>query len=162
MFLSSGFKPGAFIFALCALAISVLWVKESLRINTLGLEWGGPRLFPLIISSLVLINAFLIVILELRSFYNFIKSTQIRGIVKHEWKEIITSIVLLLLVIIYVLVIEKIGFIIATLIITLYSSLVFKAKLIDAIMVSLVISIGLTFLFKIVLKVPLPEGIFGW
>uniref|UniRef100_A0A7C1I711 DUF1468 domain-containing protein n=1 Tax=Fervidicoccus fontis TaxID=683846 RepID=A0A7C1I711_9CREN len=162
MALSSDFRPGSFVFALCALMVSALWVRESLRINTLGIEWGGPRLFPLAISVLTLINTLLIVVLESRGFYRYMRGTSLRGIIEFKWKEIATTVVLLILVVLYAVVIKSVGFVLATVIITLYSSLVFKAKLIDAVMVSLIISIGLTFLFKIVLRVPLPEGILGW
>jgi hypothetical protein len=111
---------------------------------------------------LTLINTLLIVVHESKAFYRYIRGTSLRGIIEFKWKEIATTVVLLILVVLYAIVIKSIGFVLATVIITLYSSLVFKAKLIDAVMVSLIISIGLTFLFKIVLKVPLPEGILGW
>lgn len=155
-------KPGSIIFSAALLIVSALWLRESLKINTLGIEWGGPRLFPLLISSALLVTSIF-------TFVSELLKTDVRYIVdlllkskKVPVREIFTTSLLLALTLAYAIIVKKLGFIIATFIVVLYSSLTFKAKVIDALLVSLVLSIGLLFLFKIILGVSLPEGILGW
>lgn len=160
--MSSDFKPGSFVFSICTLIISSFLFKESLKINTIGIEWGGPRLFPSLISLIILVISTTITVNEGIKFYKYINRPNSGFIARFNLKEIISVIGLLLFTLIYALVVKKIGFLITTSLITLYTSLIFKAKIIDAIMVSLILSFSLMLLFKLVLGVPLPEGVLGW
>lgn len=158
------YKPGSLIFSICALLVSILWVRECLKINTLGIEWGGPQLFPLLISIIIVIINIIILIDEIIKFDRFIiknKQTN-KKLFAPEWKELFTVGIMLIFIVIYTFIVRIIGFLFATIMVTLYTALIFKAKPIDAVMVSLIISAGMLLLFKVVLEVPLPEGIFGW
>jgi hypothetical protein len=38
----------------------------------------------------------------------------------------------------------------------------FRARVLDALLIATVITLSIWFLFKVLLSVPLPEGMFGW
>lgn len=160
--LENEFKPGPLLFSLCALAVSVMLLREALRVDDLGMSWGGPRLFPCIISSLLFITSVVLVLLEGKSLLRLYRGVAFKRLERVKLKEIAPVAFLLVIVVLYVEIIKIVGYLIPTFMISLYVSLLFKARLLDAVMISLIASLGSMFLFKIVLAVPLPEGVIGW
>jgi len=156
------FKAGSFFLSLSFLIIFIFLLRESLKINTLGIEWGGPRFFPLILTLLLISLSSVLVVIEGIKFFKLITSNRDYRNFSIKWEGIISVILVLLASIIYILVIKVIGYFITTFILSFIVSLMFKARVIDALLVATIITLSTLFLFKVLLSVPLPEGVFGW
>jgi len=156
---------GSFIFSLFLLIVTGLFFREALRINTLGISWGGPRLFPLLISGGSFAASLAITVSEGLGVLKRDTGGRLLAVgvpPVSALKEALSVIALIAGVAAYALTVERLGFLLSTFAITLYSALTFKARLIDAIVLSLVASLGLYMLFSVVLGVPLPGGVSLW
>lgn len=79
-----------------------------------------------------------------------------------RWREVLPVILVLIASLTYVLVIKIIGYFITTFTLSFIVSLMFRARVLDALLIATVITLSIWFLFKVLLSVPLPEGMFGW
>jgi len=157
-----GFKPGSFFFSIFLLVISVLLLRESFKINTLGIGWGGPRFFPQALITFLLLLSIILVVVEGGKFFKYLTLNRNNRVPSMRWGEVLPVILVLIASLTYVLVIKIVGYFITTFTLSFIVSLMFRARVLDALLIATVITLSIWFLFKVLLSVPLPEGMFGW
>ncbi|MEL9997221.1 MAG: tripartite tricarboxylate transporter TctB family protein [Sulfolobales archaeon] len=157
-----GFKPGSFFFSIFLLVISVLLLRESFKINTLGIGWGGPRFFPQTLITFLLLLSIILVVVEGGKFFKYLTLNRNNRVPSVRWGEVLPVILVLVASLTYVLVIKIVGYFITTFTLSFIVSLMFRARVLDALLIATVITLSIWFLFKVLLSVPLPEGMFGW
>lgn len=142
-----------FIFVAIMVIISLLVLVTTKSFPTGDYTVGfGPGFFPNIIAYVILGLSLLLIIQTLRS-----KEKQP---INMDFKSLKLPLTLVGLIIIYSLVLKHIGFVLTTLAILFVAMVVLKTKAVKSLIISVAITAVIFVGFKLVLKVPLPEGIF--
>lgn len=119
-----------------------------------GMAYGfGPAIFPRLVAAGVLLCAIISIVQTLRD-----KKEESNIKIEFKWADLKRPTLLLGMGIMYVSVIESLGFIVTNLIFLLVMLLAYKNRKTVALAVSLSITAAVYILFKVILKVPLPTG----
>lgn len=113
----------------------------------------GPKAFPVLLMSLITFSA----------FYLTVRPAIMFEVVELGWtKHLVGKLVLCVVALtIYAAVFEFLGFMGATLLLTIALGRLFNGKMIPIVITSIVLSLSTYYLFDRVLDVPLPLGLFG-
>lgn len=151
---------GSAVLAIIFTLVGIVFLLDIPNINDLGLGIISPRLFPYIISILLIASGTLLTIVEVvRGKRVGGQEPKDIGVRRLTLKTIIKPSITVVSVVAYVFTLRYLGYVIGTSTLLLIVSLLIKPKLVDAILISLVCSLGTFLLFNIILKVVLPAGI---
>jgi len=115
----------------------------------------GPGLFPMVISGVMTILGLYLVLCSLKLRKSVAETKNIPHS-KFELKLKMKGLIVPLAVLAYILLVEQLGFLMTTWALNFILFLIFKVKLIKAVLISVVATLTIYYLFAILLSVPLP------
>lgn len=129
--------------------LPVIMVLLSFFIIIESRQYGDEGVFPTMIGVLLLFSSIVVIVNTLRSKESHIKKIN---------SNIIKPIIVLVALIIYALLIERVGYIVITLLLAIFITYILGYKnIIRNILVSTCGTLSIYFIFKILLQVPLPS-----
>ena len=135
-------------------AVLTLFLSRSIHSIGLGNNFDpGPKAFPIGISLLLLIGAFL-------EFYKSRKRTSVPG-EKTNGAKTKTVLLLLCAFLIYVILLPWVGFALSTLVMATAMMILLGNSWKQSLAVSIILITLIYLLFVLLFKVPLPTGVFG-
>lgn len=157
---------GELVLGLIFMFTGIIFYFNSLNISVLNLGLLGPQLFPVISSASL---AFLSFILVVRNLLVIVRKNNFKAFTlnlprfdKENIKGTIYTLIIIVMVIVYAYLLNIIGFLLTTMLLTGILAKLLKAKNEEAVLLSIIFSLLLYILFKLILKVPLPGGVLGW
>lgn len=124
----------------------------------------GPDFMPMVIGAITFILAAILTFLNIKNFKMHAKELENAEIPECDYKRVISSIILVL---VYVMVLQPVGFILSTLVFLLLQMLVLSpdderdAKhIIRLVVIDVIFTMVVFFLFRYGFKIVLPAGIF--
>ncbi|MET3506461.1 tripartite tricarboxylate transporter TctB family protein [Halalkalibacter oceani] len=139
-----------FIAIVVTISLLVLVTTKSFPMGDYTVGFG-PGFFPVITAMIMLGLSLLLIIQTIR--------TKDKSLFNMNMKALKFPAILVGLLIIYSIMLEYVGFFLSTVMILTVTMIAFKTRLVKSLIISVVITALLYVGFKLVLKVPLPEGI---
>lgn len=116
------------------------------------------RVYPMVVLG----GSYLMILLTLFGWFRAKKAGKFNDVVSMEKKRVVYITVYCLAILLYIMLIEKLGFVISTILFGIYSLIYMKNKnKLVIIILPIVVAIFLQFIFKNFLFVRLPAGILG-
>lgn len=136
----------------------IIYASSNFQQTFLADNFIGADFFPRIMAIIMIILA---VLLLITTFYDkTLKNTKLSDIFNRSMKLPIVGILILT---IYLLIMDYLGFIISTIVLNLVLLLIFKVKKLHyLILVPLLTTLIIYYVFSNFLMVPIPEGIFSF
>ncbi|MCD6195687.1 MAG: tripartite tricarboxylate transporter TctB family protein [Staphylothermus sp.] len=157
---------GELILGILFMFVGIIFYFDSQNINVLGLGIFGPSLFPMLISAGLALLSFVLVV---KCSLNIIKeksfTTSARPLIslnRKNYTGIVYTLILIVLVITYVYLVNILGYLLSTMLLTGILAKLLRAKNEEAILLAISFSFLMYALFRFILKVPLPAGVLGW
>lgn len=158
-------KYGDIVVSIFFMALSAIIIILSMQLPESQVVSIGPAFMPTVISVVSFILAAILLIQALRRFKDNAEELAEKELPQYDYKRVILSIILVL---IYVCVMQPVGFIISTLVYLILQMLVLapadkrtKKDIIVLVVISVVFTLVVYFLFRYGFKILVPAGIFG-
>ena len=143
---------GVFFMVLGALLIILAQALPKSKVMEIG-----PDFMPTVIGSVTFILAAILTFLSIKNFKMHGKELEHAEIPDCDYKRVISSIILVL---IYVFILQPIGFIISTLLYLMFQMVRDGKHIIRLAVINVVFTLAVFFLFRYGFKIVLPAGIF--
>jgi len=154
---------GEIVLELFFAAIGIIFLINAFQIEVLSLGFFGPRLFPILISTLLIVLSSILLVKTLRKVIKYRSILTLSNVdIKSKIKDIRYPLVLIFLIILDIYLVNIIGYLLALMILIGILSKLLGAKNSEAILLAISFSMLIFVLFRLLLKVPLPEGVLGW
>jgi hypothetical protein len=142
--------------------VGIFFLVHVNEINDLGLGMVSPRLFPMIVSTLLMILGFGTALKEALSNREAWKPSLGPRRFRTTLKSALNPILVLIITIAYVYALSYLGYILDTFLLLVVTSVLLRPQnLVEAFLISLIGALGTFFLFNTILMVPLPTGIWS-
>lgn len=157
-------KYGDIVVGVFFMAISAALIVMAQMLPKSKVMEIGPDFMPMVIGSVAFILAAILTFLSVKNFKMHAKELEGAEIADCDYKRVLSSIILVL---IYVFILQPVGFIISTMAYLLLQMLVLspdderdKKHVIRLIVIDIVFTLVVFFLFRYGFKIVLPAGIF--
>lgn len=137
-------------------AIIVFFIIPS-QIKDTGVSFTGPRFYPYFLTVSILVLGIISIIVDL-SKRDKKESASKSGFNKYAFMRVLLSFIILIA---WVYILPILGFVISTVLLTIgLTFIIEKRKLYQVLIVSILFTVVIYFIFRTGLKIPLPKGIF--
>lgn len=150
---------GVFFMALSAAMIAMAQMLPKSKVMDIG-----PDFMPMVIGVITFVLAALLLLLSLKNFKINVQAIDAASIPECDYKRVLASIILVL---IYVFMLQTVGFILCTLVFLLLQMLVLspedqrgKKDMMKLAVIDVIFTLAVFFLFRYGFKIVLPAGIF--
>lgn len=156
-------KYGDIVVSIFFMVISAIIIIMAMQLPKSQVMDIGPDFMPIVISSISFILAAVLLVQSLRRFKRNAAELEGKTLPQYDYKRVILSIILVL---IYVVVMQPVGFIVSTLVYLILQMLVLapedkrsKKDIIVLVIISIVFTLAVYFLFRYGFKILMPTGI---
>lgn len=157
-------KYGDIVVGVFFMAVSTVLMIMALMLPKSKVMEIGPDFMPMCIGSVTFVLSLVLIILSIKNFKMHAAGLNPDSIPDCDYKRVLSSIILVL---IYVFAIKPIGFILSTLVFLFFQMLVLapdeqrnKKEAVRLIVVDVIFTLVVFFLFRYGFKIVLPAGIF--